>query len=264
MKNILVHYNSAEELNSVIDAALTLNKAYKTDITFAHVAEKAGQKDIDLQNQIQSLIKDRVSPGSNIKFVNKEGKPYQEIPEIAKDHHIIIMKSEEEKGFHLFKSNSVYNAVVDSPCPVLTFKENGLKKIQSIVIPIDTSAESRQKIPKAIDIAKHFNATIHILAYGPENIGKEEKRKLELYADQADHFIKEKGVKSVVDIALGKNVIDMVIKYAEKNAVDMIIITVEEDASYFGSSAAEKLIINSPIPVLSIQPKDLKVSWAGL
>ena len=266
MKTILANYDSSGTLNEIIDSALNLGSLFNTAITFAHIAEKPSGEAGQLQSRLQELLSQRSIPSrTTINYISKEGKPYVELVNIAKDIDAgsIITKVDIKKGFKLFNDNTAYHTVVTAPCPVFTLGDKvKIGQIKSILVPLDTSSDTRQKIPIAMQIAKQSNATIHVVAFGTDRSDQEKTVKLQNYSDQSRNFLQEKGFKTVSNVIYGKNFLDMINEYAKKNC-DLLIITADEETSIF-SSASEKLIGSCPIPVLSIQPKDLKVSWAGL
>ena len=84
------------------------------------------------------------------------------------------------------------------------------------------------------------------------------------YAEQSKKFLEEKGIKTTYDVVLGKNICDTVLEYESKSNADLIIVTADEEVSMLFESCFEKVIRKSAIPVMSVQAKDLKVSWAGM
>jgi nucleotide-binding universal stress UspA family protein len=264
MKTILVHYDSESSLTEVVDSALNLRSLFNSPLTFAHITEKTRAD--DLEQQLKELLRQKgVTSSSEIKYIRKEGKQYVELVNIAKSINAgsIITRAEMKKGFKLFNDNTPYYTVVSAPCPVFTLAENvKMNTIRSIMVPIDTSAETRQKVPLAIQIAKLCKAEIHLVAFGSNPNDTEARTKLQNYIEQSRHFVEEKGIRTTAKVIYGKNTVEMIKEYSKENC-DLLVITADEETSIF-SSASEKLISSSPIPVLSFQPKDLKVSWAGL
>jgi nucleotide-binding universal stress UspA family protein len=47
------------------------------------------------------------------------------------------------------------------------------------------------------------------------------------------------------------------IQYAQDKNADMVVIMNDRDGGFFSSSLSEKIIRNSPIPVITVEPRDL-------
>lgn len=139
-----------------------------------------------------------------------------------------------------------------------------MPKVNTIILPLGSTADTRQKIPVSVAIAKANNAEIHILAFGKDRNDKEARVKIENYGEQSRKYLEGKGVKARLFTQYGKDPIELITSFTKRQNGDLIVITAEEDSGFFGDNLTEKMIETSPFPVLSIQAKDLKVSWAGL
>jgi nucleotide-binding universal stress UspA family protein len=136
----------------------------------------------------------------------------------------------------------------------------------SIIVPLDTSSETRQKVPYAVEFAKAFNATIHVIGVSSET-GKDAEVLIKNYIRQVSNNIEEKGVRVTTDMRLGGNPTEKILVYAEEKSAGLIAIMTEQEtslASFFKGKYSEQMIKNSEVPVLSIHPKDLIVSEARL
>ncbi|MFY8021102.1 MAG: universal stress protein [Bacteroidia bacterium] len=150
---------------------------------------------------------------------------------------------------------------------VLTVPCNGTKfDFSNIVVPIDTSFETRQKTPYALTMAKAFNSTLHVVGVSNDT-GKDAEVAVKNYSRQVSNHIEEKGFRCKLDMRLGGNPTEQIIQYAKENNAGMIIIMTEQETGFvnlFKGKYSEQMIKNAPIPVLSIHPKDLVVSEARL
>ncbi len=135
-----------------------------------------------------------------------------------------------------------------------------------IIVPIDTSFETRQKVPYAVAMAKAFNATLHIIGVSNDK-GKDAEVVIKNYTRQVTNNIEEKGITCTLEIRLGGNPTAQIIDYAKEKKAGVIMIMTEQETnltSFFSGKYSEQMIKNSPIPVLSIHPKDLIISDARL
>lgn len=148
--------------------------------------------------------------------------------------------------------------------PVLTVKDEFTSKpVKHIVMPIHDKPETRQKVPVAVELAKHFGAVVDIVAiYGN---GHEEQVRVKSYANQTDRFMTEKGIECTVNFVNHSKVPEATIQFAKENDADLIIIMNDRDAGFFSTSFSEKIIRDSPVPVITVEPKDLSSKgFAGL
>ncbi|MDP1726461.1 MAG: universal stress protein [Bacteroidota bacterium] len=160
------------------------------------------------------------------------------------------------------------NKLIDSfERMVLTVPEsNEVFDYSHILVPIDTSFETRQKVPYAVALARVFKATLHVIGVSNDK-GKDAEFVIKNYTRQVFNNIEEKGIKCTLDVRLGGNPTNQILEYAKEKNAGMIMIMTEQETnltSFFSGKYSEQMIKNSPIPVLSIHPKDLIISDARL
>ena len=103
-----------------------------------------------------------------ITVVLRKGKVYQEVKKLAIkiDADFIFAGTHGVSGYEQFWIGSNTNRIVTSaPCPVVTIRNDYEFKndINNILMPIDSSMETKQKLPFVAKLAKEFNAKIHLL-----------------------------------------------------------------------------------------------------
>jgi nucleotide-binding universal stress UspA family protein len=176
-----------------------------------------------------------------------------------------VIKGDSEKG--LLTVAEAYHIIEHSERMVLTVPCSGAAfNLSTIVVPIDSSFETRQKVPYAIALARVFNATLHIVGVSNDK-GKDSTVLINNYMRQVCNNIEEKGVKFVSESRLGGNPTDMVLAYSNEVNAGMAVIMTEQETnfiSFFSGKYSQQMVKNSNIPILSIHPKDLIVSDARL
>jgi nucleotide-binding universal stress UspA family protein len=195
----------------------------------------------------------------------RKGKIYKEIANQAKynDADFIVTGSHGVSGFESFMIGSNASKIVSySPCPVITVRETYPIKntIKKIVLPIDNSAATRQKFPYAMEMARAFKAEIHVLELQSSGL-KSIRRIVTKYTEQVEKFLKENDVKFIVKSVDCDNITTATIKYAEEIGADQIFIMTEQEqetSNIWLGPFAMQMVNNSPIPVISIQPKILE------
>lgn len=224
-----------------LDAALNLSKVF--DCTLHLICFD------DNCNVYEEMIQDKARMG-NVKFemVRRSNESIKEIVQVTNDLGADLLIVPADK-----KSQSIINIL---EIPVLTVKDDfSSKPVKHIVIPIHDKPETRQKVPVAMEIAKHFGAVIDIVVVSGKS--EEEQRRLKSYAHQAEALITKNGVDCSYHFQLGGKVDEVTIQYAQDKNADMIVIMNDRAAGFFSSSLSEKIIRNSPIPVITVEPRDL-------
>jgi len=197
----------------------------------------------------------------------RSGKVYKEISNQAKynDAQFIVSGTHGISGFEELWIGSNANRIVSaSPCPVITVRQGYVvkKKISKIILPIDSTLETRQKAPYAADIAKAFGAEILILGLAVSSVSTIKKR-VESYSKQMADYFTKLGIKNTYIEVQSANVTSDTLKIAEEQNADLICIMTEQEtsaANIFLGPFAQQMVNHSPIPVLSVHPKNFYIT----
>lgn len=280
LKNILIPADASESCKAAIDSAAYLGKLFGSQLHIVNVMEKnqtlSGStipEEINflVGNKIGEMISEsKNKTGADIHLIRKEGQIYKEIVKAADEIHadIIIMGTHGVSGFKEFWIGSnAYRVVSAANCPVLTVQENfQQREFKTIVLPIDTSLDTRQKVPYAAQLAKRTGATIHIIGVSSDN-DTFTKSHLKSYVNQVKHYIDDRQIPNVTEFRTGKNIADQTLDYAKEINADLIVIMTEQEedaANIFLGPYAQQMVNHSPIPVMSIKPKELLKSSVSL
>jgi nucleotide-binding universal stress UspA family protein len=123
---------------------------------------------------------------------------------------------------------------------------------------MDTSFESRQKVPVAISLAEQLKASIHVLGVSTGK-DKEAEHIVKNYIRQTCQSITDHNIVNTSEVRLGGNITNVTIAYAEEIKADMIVIMTEQEpqiGSFFLGKFAQQMVNNSPVPVLVIPTRD--------
>lgn len=273
MKNIIVPIDFSEESLNGLDLAIVFANKHKCNIQMVYVIKhpyEIGKLNTEDEKKVatrafEELLKEyspQMHDASKLEYIIKKGKIYKEIVHQAQafEKSIIITSTHGASGFEeLFIGSNALKIISSSDIPVITVrKELKSTDINNIVLPIDTTKETRQKVPLTIEIAKAFNAKIHVLAYTYTGI-EEAEEKVSAYSKQACDFIKEHGVEFTLEHKSGSSMVKTTIDFAEKVNANLISIMTEQDdslADLLLGTNAQQMLNKSPIPVLSVTPKD--------
>ena len=220
---------------------------------------------IEKKRYLKKLIadnKDKV-PGGKMDFMLRKGKVYQEIGKVARQIHadIIFAGTHGVTGYEQYWIGSnTYRIITSAPCPVITIRSDFdfQKGVNKILLPLDSSLETKQKLPFTVELARSFGASIHLLKVYNSPISVI-RRRIDSFGSEAEKCLIDKNVKYKIESVEAKNVATSIIDYADKNGIDMIAIMTEQNittANKFLGPYAQQLINRVKIPVLSLRDRD--------
>jgi nucleotide-binding universal stress UspA family protein len=284
LKNILVPIDFNQKSLIALEQATHVAKLLKHDIMLLYVHEETGifskifsdsQGEDKVLETIQLKMDEIAQQFSNksgilIKSMIAKGKIPSKIVEIAEmtDSHIIIMGTNSESEAKKTIGANTHKVLRWAKCPVITINgihhENGCR---SILLPLDLTIETRQKVTKAIEMAKIFGATIKVVSALWSKGDKEIASKLNVQLNMVHNYITERGVSCQSEIIEStdteKTLIPIVLKYAEEQGdIDLIMIMTQKEVGwieYFMDSNAQEMIRISEIPVMCIAPKEIGI-----
>ncbi len=279
LKRILIPFDFSETASLALEHGVFMAKLAKAEITLLHVIESYSFASAitNAFSKTQSEYEEKVETSANDKFremadkihheagivVNYQtvrGKIYRAIVSAAKNNEtdIVIMGTHGSSGFqeYLVGSNT-YKVVSTAPCPVISVQTHAMKiGFHDIVMPIDNSSSSRQKVPLVIEMAKKYKSVVHIA--GMMNLTDVDlQRRFEVKVHQVKDFVEEHEIAHTVKIFKGENPTTTLIDYSTQiNADLMVIMTDQEGSGMFMGSAAQQLVNHSTIPIMSIRPDE--------
>ncbi|MDP4266368.1 MAG: universal stress protein [Bacteroidota bacterium] len=274
MKNIIVAIDFSKCSIRAIEYAIAIANKIEANVSLVWVNKpNEFYADIDIYHKVQmdharkniellvEKYKNELKKGV-IDYKIRSGKVFEEIVNQAKysDSYMIIAGTHGVSGFEEFWIGSnAYRIVSYSEIPVITircgFKTNDIRKI---VVPIDCTLDTRQKVPFVTELAKLYNAEVYITAIN--TTGQSDVNKLtEKYALQAKKYFDSNSVINHYEHLKGDNESKMIIDYAKKIDADLISMMTEQPINKLQAllgSNAQALVNHSPIPVLSIKTID--------
>ncbi|MBA2612596.1 MAG: universal stress protein [Bacteroidetes bacterium] len=199
--------------------------------------------------------------GVNVECITKIGSPNREIIDVAKEIKatLIVMGTHGYSAIEeLVIGSTALKVITKSPCPTMAMNSDADHKgYNTILLPIDTSAHSRQKVNYAIGLAKKFSASVHAIALLDHN-EETEKPAMELILHQIDVIAKKEGVSYHHDVISNvKNRAVSTVSHSAKIGADLIIIMTDQDAElsgFFLGPYSQQVIHLSKVPVICIRP----------
>lgn len=237
---------------------------------------------VQLENKtdFQKMIDDKLEElshqinkeyGVRVISVSRTGVPSKEINAFAEEikASLIVMGTHGYSPLEeLVIGSNALKVITKSPCPTMVMSsEADHKGYQKIVLPIDSSANSRQKVIFAIEFAKHFSAELHAVALMDER-EDELAEEMELILHQIQSRAEEHNVVYHSDVI--KNVSNRAkatVEHANKLNADLVIIMTDQDAElsgFFLGPYSQQVIHLSKVPTIAIKPLDLSGANANI
>jgi nucleotide-binding universal stress UspA family protein len=181
---------------------------------------------------------------------------------------IIVMGTHGISGFaEFFIGSNAYKVATQSSCPVLTVQRHTTRKgFKNIVLPVDDSHASRQKVLHAVEFAKHYGSIVHLVELMPDN-DPGTVRKFEVIKKQLNDYLEAHDIPKKNKVLVGDNFAKLTMKYANDNDADLIMIMTEQDESITGfimGPTAQQVVNHSQVPVLSITPEETYIPIGGM
>ena len=189
----------------------------------------------------------------------REGSVAKEIIETAKEvkADLIVMGTHGMSGFEeFFIGSNAYRVVTSSSVPVLTVQQKATKMgFENIVLPIDNSPHTRDKVSQAVAIAKTFNSKIHIAALIREE-NEEDQKIFNLKVRQVEEHLDHNEIQHETRVLHGENIAEMTLTFAEAVKGDLTIIMTDQEnyTGFLVGPYAQRIVNHSKTPVLSVTP----------
>jgi nucleotide-binding universal stress UspA family protein len=275
--NILVPVDFSEQ--SVISIEQTFNLARLTGATIVllHVLKVTkswlGMFSNGEQQLMRMKIKEKLNKLANearsksglmVDTMLKDGKLLENILLSAKETkaNFIVIGTHSSSNFkQRIIGHNASRLVKEAKCPVITIKgKHHRDGCKNIILPLDLTKETREKVSRALHFAKYFDARIHavtVITTDNQSLIK----KLNVQMQQVVKFVNQKGVNCLWNVIKVKNASDEIatklIEYGKSKEGDLIIIMTQQEidfTEYFIGSTATAIIESSDIPVMSINP----------
>lgn len=277
LRKILVPVDFSETGMLALEHASFMSRLAKADLILLHVLpvseyhfeipepvmriENHDEVNRVVEQKLNELVDHvRQNYGCSSKYISARGKVAHEIMEIAQEEKVdlIVMGTHGASGFEeFFVGSNAHKVVTVAPCPVITVQTHATKLgFTNIVLPIDRTLHSREKVEIATTLANMFAAKIHIvgLLESDEAHGNE---KLQIVLDQVQQAVEKTGLPFSRTTIKGQNLALEALKYGSTVDADLVIIMTEQESEMNGifmGARAKQIVNHSKIPVLSIKP----------
>lgn len=282
VNRILVPTDFSELSMQALEYATKVAGIVKADLLLLHAAESEtlrlkGEKKLqqELDDQVSALKSlQGLDPNMQVHTLLRSGKVSTQIADTAshEDVDLVVMGTRGQRGNNpltrFFLDSNAKRTVELCRVPVLTLRQKPEPfQLRRILLPLDLTERTDLKVDFAINLAKLFEARLHLVAVAHvlETLQRKDLRLLEAMDLQRDR-IRSSGVEVSTEIIRHDNVGDSVVQYAEEIEADLILIlTARENRldHFLMGSRAGRVIDHALRPVLSLHPPDLEGLLGG-
>ena len=265
---VLVPHDFTDVADCAISHASKIAKSYNGEVYLLHVVAKTEEIE-DAKKKLNEIVQNVESKyGITIHILVRIGNIFEDIGDVASEigAGYIIMGTHGAKGMQKIMGSHALKVISHSKIPFIVVQEKGPSDTDAyddVVVPIDYSDVTKQKLTIAANIAKHFGSKIHIFS------AKENDQFLQVKLDReltfAKKYFTEKELEyDIVAAQDSGNFKKQLIKHAAAIDADMIaIVNTREGAllpDFFGSEEQEVIANDAVIPVIITNPTQHFVS----
>jgi nucleotide-binding universal stress UspA family protein len=285
IQKILIPIDFSETSMLAIEHAAFTAQLFKAELVLLHVMEKFWERfniitpevkidePTDFANSVEKKLEEiaddiRHKYGVISTCLTTSGNIFKEIMSATEENgaDMIVMGTHGSSGVaEFFVGSNTYKVVTQAKCPVLSVQAHSTKLgFNDILLPIDDSSHSRQKVNHAIALAKRFASRLHILGLADADNDDLDMAKFEIKLIQISEYAETAGISSIRKIVKANNQAKDTLAYASQNNVDLIAIMTDQEENITGrllGTYAQQVVNHSKIPVLSIQPVDSATPW---
>ncbi len=262
---VLVPVDFSEVSSHAMDHASAMARIFGYRIYLLHIIPKKQQTKKKLREAESALTKIAKNLSDhnelNVTHLIRIGQVIETITEIADQLQVdfIVMGADKKKGQKHLVGSYPYKLVCSASVPTLVVKEkNHHVGYHNIVIPIDFSRRSTQKVTQAAKFSRFFGARIRVFGF----LSYDNKAKIinkEALLKRVTNFFEESNVPVTTDLLISPDYSwpEALLKFADEVMADLIMIVAEKGSriqEIFTPNYAERILDKSEIPVLSIVP----------
>jgi len=264
---ILVPTDFSKAADTAINHAATLAAVSGDEVRLLHIVnsdtktklKKAGESLDDLNAKMDAQVADiKAKYGVKADSHLRECTIFTTIGEVAEEigARLLVMGTHGVIGLQHITGAWAVKVITSSPVPVIIVQKKDLAKhgYKTMVLPIDSSRETKQKVIHSVSMAKHFDSEVKLFASYESDEFLDNARNANIA--WAENMFKKNGVKYSVEHSgksggLAKNCI----KYASQVNADLLVILTDDSeisVSGFVLGADHEKVINNDAQIATM------------
>jgi nucleotide-binding universal stress UspA family protein len=275
---ILVPTDFTEVALMALKHASQLAKIFNKQIILLHVLETGilesskskEQKENEASKKLQVLADDnKKESGIETSFVVKQGNIFDQIGEQADELNaaLVVMGTHGVKGMQHVVGSKALRVITNSNRPFGVVQKKQMKEqgFKNIVLPIDFSKQTKQKLVWAVELSKVFNSTFHVLADFEDD--EYTSKAVNNNIAYAENYLRKNECNFTVARAPKGDFAKETIRFSSSVDADLIVIMTNQEqglSSYIIGPYEQNVIANdAQIPVMTLNPVDTMTAKNG-
>lgn len=255
----IVPHDLSEVGNTAFDYALFLGTHVRTEIMLVHLVDNKA-KIAAAEQKLDQIKNSRTIPNNvEISRLVAAGDIFTDISKIAAREHaqLIIMGTHGARGFQKLTGSHAMKVITSCDIPfIVVQKDTKHNEIKNVVVPIDLTKESLQIVSPAGDLARMFDATVHVIGekQNDEGLSQQTKNRVLLIRNKYD----EKGAKCEVNLLnSGGSYAKKIMQFVKENDIQVIAIAYHSESlmPQFDSFAQSLITNDLNLPCMIIAAK---------
>ncbi len=269
---VLVPHDFSTVADCAVNHASKIANSFGGEVHLLHVVSK--QKEVDAVKEKLTKIAEKAEKSTAASFhvIVRIGNIFEDIGDVASEigAGFIVMGTHGAKGMQKIMGSYALRVISHSKVPFVVVQNKEPKATETyddIVVPVDHSDVTKQKLAVAANIAAHFGSKIHLFY---ENVKDEFlKKKLDRELSFAKNYFVERQIAYTLNQAEEDGSLKkQLIKFAARIDADLIaVVNTQEGAllpDFFGSEEQEVIANIAEIPVIITNPTQQVVSGGVL
>ena len=259
--SILVPIDDTEQTVIALNQSYSFARSTDSKIVLLSVEEEASS--ISVQRKLAELAKEAAAKsGQPVEIMIRKGNVYEQIHKVADVlNPLVLIGLTSKLSIGNSLSKNPFKLVRESKNPVMTIRgRQNRSDYKTILLPLDLTKESREKVDKGIELARRFNSTVRVISVLTQS-DEEAENKLIAYSNQVWRYLRSHNIRSTVRTIRGSNPAQLILEYANQIDADIILLTSKTAVNvkeFFTGTVAEQIINKSEIPVLTYHPIERK------
>jgi nucleotide-binding universal stress UspA family protein len=259
--SILVPIDPTEPTTVALNQAYSL--ARHTQSKLILLAINRTENFYTLKKKLNALAEEAYEKsGCQVETLIRYGNMHEQIQKVADVFNsLLVLGFTSKLSLNSFIGRQAFKLACEYKNPVITIRGNASRvEYKTILLPIQLRKETREKVDKAVELAKRYDASIRIISVLTQS-DEAAENKLLAYANQVWKHIKSQHIRCTLKTVRGKDPAQLILEYGHQVDADVILIMNKEPINvkeFFTGTVAQQLMSESDIPVMCYQPMERK------
>lgn len=257
-KNFIVPYDFTAVADIALNHALVTAQTANANIYLLHVVN--GEKEIAAKTAQLNDVISKLKTSAEVTPIVRIGNIFEDIGYVASEHNaqLIFMGTHGAHGWQHITGSHALRVITKSSVPFVVVQSKDIRPegYQNIVVPLDLSKETQQKLVHVASLAKYFNSKIHIVTIEETDPTLAKRISDNIYI--AENFLRDRDIEFTTQLIKEAGFDKETVKHAVRVEADLIAIMNLNQQNLFGLLTAnyEQYIItnDAEIPTLIVNP----------